>query len=171
MALGWIIEPDVNLDHFDTHFDEAGPEYYWAAYRFCEKYAEEIRNKEPLCLGYLFHLWMDIAVMTDFVSRVPMSQLIEHRLEVREMKWKDMGKFIKGHCYTLSDENFDEILKRSKVIEEIDLTRDDLVKVRASVNSAASEFEGEEYSIYTPEALAEFYEKNCRDFIGWFKNF
>ena len=93
---GWLINPKVKLEQPLTHFEAIGQGYFWSPHTFYEEYKEEIKAKNPLFLGYLFHIWLDVKVMTDFVSRVPMSKMINDGYEVRSWKWKDMGVFIKN---------------------------------------------------------------------------
>lgn len=59
---------------------------FWSPMRFYEKYASEISKKNPVILGYLFHLWLDVNVMTFFMSRVPFSDVINNGSEVGFMK-------------------------------------------------------------------------------------
>lgn len=165
--MGWLIHPNVVMHQEDTHFDALGQEYFWAPLRFYEKYEKKIAEKHPLYLGYLFHLWLDVSYMTDFVSRIPMSQMIEKYHEVRQWKWKDGGLFIKRFHYTLSDEIFDDILDESAEIEEVKLTKDDLRQVVDLLRGNAIEYDGKEYYLYTEDDLTAFYEKVCSDFIGW----
>ena len=167
--MGWLIHPNVVMHQEDTHFDALGQEYFWAPLRFYEKYEKKIAEKHPLYLGYLFHLWLDVSYMTDFVSRIPMSQMIEKYHEVRQWKWKDGGLFIKRFHYTLSDEIFDDILAESAEIEEVKLTKDDLRQVVDLLKGNATEYDGKEYYLYTEDDLTAFYEKVCSDFIGWIR--
>ena len=146
-----------------------GQEYFWVPLRFCEKYAEAIAERKPLFLGYLFHLWLDVSFMTNFVSKIPMSEMINRRHEVREWKWKDAGLFIKGHQFRLSIDNLDDIIAQAKLIEEVKISRKDLLLAADYVEKAISEYEGEDYSMYKANELAEFYEKICCDFIAWVK--
>lgn len=165
--MGWIIEPDVKLRQADTHFDAVGQDYFWAPRRFYEEYEAEIKAKKPLFLGYLFHIWLDVSFMTDFVSKVPMSDMVSRHYKVRESKWKDCGLFIKDYHFTLSDEYIYEICEASKSIAEIKISENDLKKVADNINNTCSEFAGEEYTVYKPSELKRFYESVSADFISW----
>lgn len=168
--MGWIIECGAHLEQADTHFDAIGQEYFWAPLRFYEKYKTEIDSEDPLFLGYLFHLWLDVSFMTDFVNRIPMSQMISDYHNVRQLKWKDAGLFSKEYRFPLSAEHIDDIVVHSKAIEEISITADDLLRVVEYTNSESQEYEADEYYLYTKEEFAEFYERICCDFISWVKN-
>lgn len=165
--MGWIITPETKLEQVVTHFDTVGQGYFWEPKRFYEKYMTEIKGKSPLHLGYMFHLWLDVSIMTDFVSRVSMSQMVSNKDETKKLKWKDMRIFINDYKFTLSDEYMDDILDASKSIEEVSVTKSDLIKVHDFINDYSSEYTDEEYSVYTSELLADFYDKTCRDFIKW----
>jgi len=165
--MGWLITPKVRLEQAETHFDAIGQEYFWAPLRFYEKYKEAIHAGNPLYLGYLFHLWLDVSFMTNFVSKVPMSEMISNYHKVREIKWKDAGLFIRDYKCPLSAEHVDEIVNEAKAIEEVRITKKDLLLVVEYMKDASPEYEGEEYFLYTEEEFAAFYEKVCQDFIGW----
>lgn len=165
--MGWIIAPEVRLEQCYTHFDGMGQEYFWAPQRFYEKYKEAIDSRDPLHLGYLFHLWMDVANMTYFVNKIPMSQMISDYHKVRELKWKDTSIFIRNHKFTLSDNNVNSIVSHAKAIDEVNISKSDLLKVVDYINEGTREFEADSYQLYSEKELEDFYERNCSDFISW----
>ncbi len=165
--MGWIITPDVKLEQKDTHFDTVGQGYFWEAQRFFNKYRDEIVNKSPLHIGYMFHLWLDVSIMTDFVSRVSMAALVSNTVETKKLKWKDMRIFIKDYKFTLSSENLDEVYSSASSIDEVNITKNDLIKVRDFINDYVPEYVDEDYSIYSAEVLALVYDKICNEFISW----
>lgn len=165
--MGWIIAPEVRLEQADTHFDGMGQEYFWAPLRFYDKYKDEINKRNPIYLGYMFHLWMDVCFMSDFVSRISMSEMIDKRYEVREIKWKDAAVYIKDYRHELSSDNIDEIVEAARGIDEVQLVKSDLLKVADYVNAGASEYDGGDYRVYTTDEFDKFYEKTCQDFIKW----
>jgi len=167
--MGWVITPEVTLAQDVTHFDEIGQEYFWAPLRFYEKYKADIDSKNPLYLGYLFHLWLDVSIMADFVSRVSMSDMINNYHDVRQWKWKDLDLFIKDYKYELSAEYIDDIINQSKNIEEVQITKGDLLSVVDYINTFEINADYD-YFVYTEQELADFYEKICLDFIKWTKN-
>ena len=165
--MGWIITPEVKLEQRDTHFDTVGQGYFWEAQRFLDKYRDEIKSKSPLHLGYMFHLWLDVSIMTDFVSRVSMAKLVSNIVETKKLKWKDMRIFIKDYKFTLSLDNINEVLLQSSMIDEVKITKGDLIKVHDYINNYVPEYCDEEYSVYSAETLTRVYDKICNDFISW----
>lgn len=167
--MGWIINPEIKLEQADTHFDAIGQGYFWAPLRFYDKYTKEIDSKNPLYLGYLFHLWLDVSFMTAFVSKIPMSRMVSDRQKARELKWKDSYKFIQSRKSVLTDAYIADVNEQANEIDEVQITRDDLLKVIEYLNSQAalSENSDEEYQIFTEDELEQFYEKTCRDFTEW----
>lgn len=165
--MGWIITPGVKLKQATTHFDGVGQEYFWVPLKFYDKYKDLIDSRNPLLLGYLFHLWLDVKFMTDFVSRMPMSKIINERKNVREWKWNDSRLFINKYRFTLSDENHEEIVEAAKLIEEVQVSLNDLAEVKKYVDNLEDEVEEGEYIIYSEDVFEQFYEQVCSDFIGW----
>lgn len=165
--MGWIITPDVRLEQADTHFDAMGQEYFWAPLRFYEEYREAIDSREPLHMGYLFHLWLDVSFMTYFVSRMPMSLMVSDYHKVRELKWKDAGLFINDYKCPLSPENIDDIVSQAKSIREVNISKQDLQKVVEYTGAGSKEYEGDEYQLFSEKELADFYDRICSDFMAW----
>ncbi|MCQ2515861.1 MAG: hypothetical protein MJ094_03245 [Saccharofermentans sp.] len=165
--MGWIITPDIRLMQDDTHFNGMGQGYFMSPRRFYAKYKKEIDSRNPLFLGYMFHLWLDVTIMTDFVSRLKMSDLVDDYETTRRQKWYDMGIFISSKHFSLSTNNLDDIVNESKQIDEVKISKNDLIKVSEFIKDFTSDMEGHEYKIYTQDALYEFYERTCQDFINW----
>ncbi|MCQ2534808.1 MAG: hypothetical protein MJ172_09605 [Clostridia bacterium] len=169
---GWLISPKTKIDQPITHFEAIGQGYFWCPHTFYSKYQAEIHKKNPLMLGYLFHLWLDVKIMTDFVSRVPMSKMLSNGYEVRSYKWKDMSVFIddKKQCLDASPENLKKIAEATKLISEIDVVEEDLVKVEDFLKKLLNEPSEYQYMIYTEQDFVDFYEKTCDDFTQWVLN-
>lgn len=167
--IGWIITPEVKIDHTSTHFDDMGQGYFWSPSRFFDKYKEEILSGNPLLLGYLFHIWLDVKFMTDFVDRLPMSLMIDKKYLVREYKWKDARFFIKKYQFTLEKDNIDAIVEASKLIEEVNVTSKDLNIAADFVNNSSDAITSDSYYVYSEDAFNEFYDEICEDFVNWIK--
>lgn len=165
--MGWIIDPDVKKSQKETHFDAMGQDYFWAPRRFYEKYEAEIKSKNPLFLGYLFHLWLDVSFMTNFVGKIPMSDMISKHYEIRQNKWNDCGLFIKGYHCDMSSKYIRDICEASEKIEEVEISQNDLSKALTYINNNNYEFAGEKYTVYTESELKQFYQKVADDYISW----
>lgn len=166
---GWLIEPETQIDQSITHFeiDWCGQGYFWVPQRFFEEYMEKDNKVNPLKLGYLFHIWLDVSFMTEFMSRVPVSDTINRGFEVREWKWKDNEIFIKKYPQQLSIENIFEVVNIAKEIKEINVTRNDLLKVPAYLEEFGRKRTNDEYHVFDEKSLSDFYEKLCDDFTKW----
>lgn len=168
---GWVIKPETQIDQYITHFDveKCGPQYFWEAYRFYDKYESEIRKKNPVYLGFLFHIWVDVTLTSNFISRVPMSQLISNGIEVREWKWKDNLLFIKDFPQTISRENIALAVEAAKGIEEISVTEKDLNSVVDFLENPAGtrDLTGYNYHVYTGESMGALFDGICQDFTVW----
>lgn len=168
---GWLIKPKNHIDQPITHFEAgmAGQDYFWVPKRFFEKYKEKIIVKNPVYLGYLFHLWVDVTLMTNFVSRVKMSDMIDNGKEVREWKWKDVYAFIKKYTVNLPIDNIDLVVEEAKEIEEISVVREDLLQIPDFLINLAKENEYTEFGVFDQESASAFFESVCDDFVFWCK--
>lgn len=167
---GWVTEPKVQIMQDKTHFAEAGPSYYWAYQRFYEKYEQKIKEGNPLFIGYLFHLWLDIGIMTEYVQRVPLEDFIIKGLDVREQKWKDMNVYIKPYTYELTTDSLSAIVRESKFIEEIDICEEDLRNVAAKLLVLIQENTDKEYVYFDEETLKNFYDRTSAQFAAFIKD-
>lgn len=170
---GWVIKPETRIEQYITHFDveKSGPQYFWEAYRFYEKYEAEIRKKNPVYLGFLFHLWVDVKLTSDFMSRVPMSQMISRGIDVREWKWKDNRLFIKDFPQTISRENIALAVEAAKGIEEINVTENDLNHAvdfleNRNVGDGIDDYS---YQVYGQESMRKLFDEISLDFVEWVK--
>lgn len=161
---GWLVKPEVSIDDNVTHFAAMGPRYYWSPRRFYEKYEKEIKALKPLYVGYLFHLWLDVAIMVDFVSRTKMSNIVLRDYEVRDWKWNDMNVFIKPYTYDLSEEHIPAIVEAAKGIEEICIKEGDLRQIPAYLRQMTEENNATKYKVFDERTIKEFYDKTVADF-------
>lgn len=166
---GYVITPVTKIKQAVTHFEEGfdGQSYFWVPVRFYEKYSDEIIRKNPLVLGYLFHLWLDVSIMTDFVSRVPVSSFIDNGFEVKKWKWNDMGIFISNHTQNIGRENISLVAEASKCIDEISVCEEDLIRVTEFFDHFVSNTISDDYLIYDEASLKNFYDKTCEEFVIW----
>ena len=162
-------QPSVHIDQSITHFENgfSGQDYFWSPMRFYEKYASEISKKNPVILGYLFHLWLDVNVMTFFMSRVPFSDVINNGSEVNKWKRNDLNVYIHEYPQQLGIENVAAVVEASKRIEEISISEKDLLQVPCKVDNSVTDMIDGKYHIFDEKTLDEFYERICKDFVNW----
>lgn len=168
--MGWLLQPELVLEQKVTHFDGMGQEYFFGPKKFFDKYEARIMEKNPLYLGYLFHLWLDVSIMTNYIAKVPMSDVVMNGSLVREWKWNDMAVFIKKFSYELSSEHIDEILEESKGIEEVSLTAEELRQIPKLLKDARRENNCKQYLHFDEKMMKDFYDRICKDFTDWYRN-
>jgi len=169
---GWLIAPKVEIEQAITHFEAGitGQGYFWSPQRFFEKYESKIREKNPIYLGYMFHLWLDVAFMTDFVSRVRMSDMVMNGEEAREWKWKDLAFYIsKKTTVFLNGDIAPMVVAGAEGIEETDISEEDIRKIPGFLEDVKKGETETGYRIYSDEELTDFFERVCSDFSAWVK--
>lgn len=136
--LGSIL-PDINngyivtniskrLDHDITHLGHFINETY---IKFKDKYKEEIKNRNPLFMGYLAHLYTDCTWNKDFYTKIEKLDIkVENRDELRIMKQSDFmiynNKFIEN---IIIMKDVDKALSEIGKIEEVFVDKEDVLKV------------------------------------------
>ncbi len=137
--LGTIL-PDINncyivtdiskqIDHDITHFGTYKDLNYTDFYK---KYKSEIDNKKPVFNGYMAHIYTDNMWNRNFYYNKfqKLDNLPENRDEIRKMKQSDFkvynNKYIKD---TLEINNIDTSLEEIKKIDEVSITKEDILKV------------------------------------------
>lgn len=133
--LGNIL-PDINncyiveniskkLKHEDTHFSDLQGHI-----TFYNKYKDEIKNN-PIILGYFVHLYTDYFWNNDFYEKVKSTSLNEISPEQKRiMKQKDFKIYNDKHEFEgLNFNDLEKVLDKIKLIKEVDITKEDLIKV------------------------------------------
>ena len=167
---GWVFKPAVHIDQSITHFEAgySGQDYFWSPRRFYEKYSDEIKARKPLFMGYLFHLWLDVAVTTDCFSRVLFSELINKGYDVRRFKRNDLNVYIRKYPQTISASDIDAVVEAAKDIDEVSVCAGDLLEVSEALSRFSKDIIEDRYFVYSEQDLDEFYEKVCKDFVNQF---
>lgn len=166
---GWIIEPDTRIEQPITHIEDGwkGQDYFWEPQRFYEKYKEEISANNPLYVGYMFHLWLDVTAMTAFVGRIPMSDMIMRGYDVRQWKWQDLENFSRNYPQKISTDYVAQVAEAASGIEEIKITENDLRKVASYLEYHATEDCNYGYHVFDEKSLVALWESACSDFVKW----
>ncbi len=154
---GYINSPKSKFPHHDTHyaFDEK------SSLNFYADYSEKIRSRDPIFLGYLFHLFLDGFFNYDFYHKAKHSSLTEHLNEdqKRDMKHHDFWLFDTNfhHALSLMPETAKILADKANQIKNVNVTPEDLLEVDRILtdNHLNDAIRGEQYIFYTEAALEQ----------------
>lgn len=165
---GYINNPKTLKEHRETHYayDQKSSLNFYAENR------DEIQQKSPIYLGYLFHLYTDGFFNYDFYRSIKRSPL-------GEGKTHDEKADIKHHDFWLYDTNFHHelnltakeaatIAKKASEIKAVDITAEDLLEVatilrRTDLND---NIKNDTYLFYTKASLDNLLEDMLESFTN-----
>lgn len=163
---GYINEVSIKKEHGTTHytFDQKSSLNFYAENK------AQIDQKNPLFLGYLFHLYTDGFFNYDFyhtVKRHPIGKN-KSREEKREVKHHDFWIFDTNfhHILGLTPEERTELAPKASQISSVDITAEDIADVERVLSDPdfSDAMKNEKYLFYTPARL----EKLMNDMIASF---
>lgn len=169
---GYVNSPKYTYPHHDTHY--AFDEKY--SLNFYADYSKKIREKDPIFLGFLFHLFLDGYFNYDFYHKAKHSSLLQNLSE-------DQKRDIKHHDFWLYDTNFHHNLgfkesdlaplaARANEVSTTEVTPEDIADVeRILVNDQLGQhMRGEKYLFYTKKRLdnllEDMIESFSHDYLG-----
>lgn len=163
---GYINKVGVKKQHEETHyaFDQKSSLNFYAENK------EKIRQKDPIFLGYLFHLYTDGFFNYDFyrtIKRHKLGEGLDH----------DEKRVIKHHDFWLYDLNFNHkiglegqdceaLARRANEISAAEITAEDIQNVERILESENinENIRGEKYKFYTKKRLDELLEDMIESF-------
>lgn len=164
---GYINSPKKTYPHHDTHyaFDEK------SSLNFYADYSEQVRRKDPIFLGYLFHLFIDGFFNYNFYHNFKKSPL-SYGLD------EDKKRDIKHHDFWLFDTNFhhtldlslDEasvIASKSNQIANVKISPEDLLEVDEILQDdhLNDSIVGSSYIFCSRESLEKVLEDSIKEFM------
>ena len=163
---GYINSPKSKYPHHDTHyaFDEK------SSLNFYADYSAKIREKDPMFLGYLFHLFMDGFFNYDFYRSAKHSPITEHLNdnERRDLKHHDFWLFDTNfhHPLGLTPEMAEEIATLSNQVKNVNITKEDLLEVDHILKDDHLNdcIRGDSYIFYTEDLLNQLLENSINEF-------
>jgi len=163
---GYINSPKSKYPHHDTHyaFDEK------SSLNFYADYSAKIREKDPIFLGYLFHLFVDGFFNYDFYHRAKHSPITEHLNdeEKRDLKHHDFWLFDTNfhHPLNLTPEMAEEMAALSNQVKNVNITPEDLLEVDNILkdNHLNDFIRGDSYIFYTNESLNQLLQDAIDEF-------
>ena len=152
---GYINKVKKKKEHSETHYayDQKNSLNFYAENRV------KIRQKDPIFLGYLFHLYTDGYFNYDFYRNIKHHKLGEGLTHEEKRK-------IKHHDYWIYDTNFhhhldfkkadlDHLAKRANEINIPEITPEDINDVQEIINSEmlSQQIKDTKYLFYTKKKL------------------
>ena len=172
---GYINSPVVVKPHHETHYAYNQK----SSLNFYAENKKKIDQKDPVYLGYLFHLYTDGFFNYDFyrnIKRHPLGEKSED--EKRDIKHHDFWLYDTNYHHTidLADQDATRIAKIASKINAVDVTGKDILDALAILKRADlnDDIKNDKYIFYTKEALNNLLEDMCEsftnDYLGESKN-
>ena len=165
---GYINKVKVQKDHDETH------------YAFNQKsslnfYAEnktKIKQKDPIFLGYLFHLYTDGFFNYDFYRTIKHHKLGEGltRSEKRKIKHHDFWIYDANfhHCFNFNQDDINHLVARANLIPATDITAEDIQNVQQILKSGTlnDSTKDKKYLFYSEARLDNLMDDMIESFIN-----
>lgn len=169
---GYINKPSVVKEHGETHYayDQKSSLNFYAENR------EKIEAREPIYLGYLFHLYTDGFFNYDFyrnVKRHPLGEGKTHE-EKQRIKHHDFWLFDTKfhHKLGISADEARELAKKANEISVVEIRGEDLMDVEAVLlrDDLNEALKNDDYIYYSEKGLfdlmEDMIESFCNDYLG-----
>lgn len=151
---GYINNVKTAKSHEDTHFTYDQK----SSLNFYAKYKTEINNKNPIFLGYLFHLYTDGFFNYEFYRTIKHSPIGQDLTlnEKRKIKHHDFwiydNKF--NHQLNFSPKEIKELVLVANQIDSVNITTEDLEDIEKIFKSGILKLKAKEsYLFYTEQKL------------------
>ena len=165
---GYINKVKVQKHHHETHYayDQKSSLNFYAENR------QHITERDPIYLGYLFHLYTDGFFNYDFyrtIKRHKLGQGIDRDAKSK-IKHHDFWLYDSNfhHCLNLKPEDLPALAKRANAVSAAEITPEDIADVERILveDSLNDDIKGQHYQFYTKQRLDELME----DMIDSFTN-
>lgn len=164
---GYINKVGIEKSHEETHYTFNNK----SSLNFYADYQKEIDEKEPLFLGYLFHLYTDGYFNYDFYRKIKRAKIGQGltREEKREIKHHDFWIFDSKFHHQLNIENRAESSRLAKIantIPAVQIEPEDIEDIERILSNQDlnSSVKGEPYTFYTEERLNDLIESTIESF-------
>ncbi|MBR2855342.1 zinc dependent phospholipase C family protein [Candidatus Saccharibacteria bacterium] len=176
--LAGCVLPDINNGyinrvkkkklHEETHYayDQKSSLNFYAENR------DKIRERDPIFLGYLFHLYVDGFFNYDFyrtIKRDKLGEGLDH-VQKRKIKHHDFWLFdtMFHHTLRVKPEELEDLAKRASEVSAAEITAEDLADVERILveDNLNDELKGQKYQFYTQERLDNLLEDAIDSFMN-----
>ena len=170
---GYINLVSIEKPHESTHYAYNQK----SSLNFYANHKKEIDNKNPIYLGYLFHLYTDGYFNYDFyrtIKRSPLGEGLE-REEKRKIKHHDFWLYDLNFHHHFGIKNSSEAKTLARLANRIDavkITPEDILDVEKVLikNDLGRALKNEKYLFYTKERLdnlmADMIKSFSNDYLG-----
>lgn len=164
---GYINRVKVEKSHEETHFHRDKK----SSLNFYAEYKKEVDERDPICLGYLFHLYTDGYFNYEFYR-------VFQRTSIGKNLTREQQRAIKHHDYWIYDTNFEHQLnikneselkalaREASKISTVEITPEEIMEVEQILESEDlnNAIKGEKYTFYTKEKLDEILDNMIKSF-------
>lgn len=152
---GYVNKVKVKKHHEETHYayDQKSSLNFYAENK------EKIKQKDPIFLGYLFHLYTDGFFNYDFYRTIKRHKLGEGKTheEKREIKHHDFWLYDTNfhHHFGFKESDLESLAARANEISTPEITPEDIMDVeQILINDQLGEcMKGKKYQFYTKKRL------------------
>ncbi|MBR3253243.1 zinc dependent phospholipase C family protein [Candidatus Saccharibacteria bacterium] len=171
------ILPDVNNGYINRVKTEKPHDSTHYAYNqksslnFYANYKKEVDKLDPICLGYLLHLYTDGYFNYDFyrtIKRVPLGEGLEFK-EKQTIKHHDFWLYDLNFKHHLNIKDLSEARKLANSanrISAVKITPEDILDVESILvkNELSEKLKGSDYIFYTKERLDQLMDDMIKSF-------
>lgn len=162
---GYVNNPHIHKEHCETHYvDGRDP-----IQNFYKENETEIENRDPIFLGYLFHLYTDCTFNQDFEKRIE-GHSISKKTETEQENIKHNDFWLYGtnfyHVLNITPDEAATFAKKACKIKPVEINADDILEVAdiIRINKINDAIKDNEYIVYTKEDFDQLLEIVCEDF-------
>lgn len=165
---GYINKVKKRKQHEETHYAYNQK----SSLNFYAENRDKIREREPIFLGYLFHLYTDGFFNYDFYRTIKRHKIGEglNPDEKRELKHHDFWLYDTNfnHHLGVKKEELKNLAKRCNKVPAVEITAEDIEDVERILlmNNLNDNLKGSKYRFYTKKRLDDLLEDTIDSFMN-----
>ena len=165
---GYINKVKKRKQHEETHYAYNQK----SSLNFYAENRNKIRDREPIFLGYLFHLYTDGFFNYDFYRTIKRHRIGEglNPDEKRELKHHDFWLYDTNfnHHLGVKKEELKNLAKRCNKVPAVEITAEDIEDVERILlmNNLNDNLKGSKYRFYTKKRLDDLLEDTIDSFMN-----
>ena len=165
---GYINKVKIKKHHEETHYayDQKSSLNFYAENR------ERVNNKDPIFLGYLFHLYTDGYFNYDFyrtIKRHPLGEGLDH-IAKRDIKHHDFWLYDTNfhHHLGVKPSDLAHLAARANEIPATDINPEEIADIERILidNKLGAAMQGAHYKFYTKERLDDLLDDMIESFTN-----